>query len=102
MHKIENGGCVNLPRDVLALLGVVTQFADVGAVARPPNVGRFLASITMPKSLRSLWPNKTAYSIAGESRDSDRLTWSHIDDSLEGRALAARRGPKGLRRTAWS
>jgi hypothetical protein len=38
----------------------------------------------------------------GESRDTDRPTWSHIDDSLEGRALAARRGPKGLRRTAGS
>jgi hypothetical protein len=38
----------------------------------------------------------------GESRDTDRPTWSPIDDSLEGRALAARRGPKGLRRTAGS
>ena len=26
----------------------------------------------------------------GESRDTDRLTWSPIDGSLEGRALAAR------------
>jgi hypothetical protein len=38
----------------------------------------------------------------GESWDTDRPTWSHIDDSLEGRGSAARRGPKGLRRTAGS
>ncbi len=36
------------------------------------------------------------------SRDTDRSTWSHINDSLEGRASAARHGPKGLRRTAGS
>ena len=35
----------------------------------------------------------------GESRDTDRPTWSHIDDFLEDRVSGAIRNPKGLRRS---